>query len=220
MQPGRFEPRVGGLAIVGVGGHARVVGDTAALYEAWLSIDYFYDRRAPDIARWPERPGWRMAGPVNVLLEDAAGYTAIFVAMGRNEERLRYCDEVLEAGGALATIVHPAAVVSPEASIGPGSVVMAGCVINAGARLGSACIVNTGATIDHDCILGRGVHVGPGVNLGGAVQVGEGSWLGIGACVRELIVIGRGVTVGAGAVVVKPLADGVLAYGNPARLPG
>ncbi len=48
------------------------------------------------------------------------------------------------------------------------------------------------------------------------VRLGRQCWVGAGAIV--MADIGDGVTVGAGAVVVKPLAAGVVAVGNPARV--
>ena len=47
--------------------------------------------------------------------------------------------------------------------------------------------------------------------------MGARSWIGIGASVIQQIRIGSDVTVGAGAVVVRDLSDGVTAVGVPAR---
>lgn len=47
------------------------------------------------------------------------------------------------------------------------------------------------------------------------VRIGEDCWIGAGVIV--MAGVGDGSTVGAGAVVVKPLQSGVVAVGNPAR---
>jgi serine acetyltransferase len=83
--------------------------------------------------------------------------------------------------------------------------------------LATGCIVNTGATIDHDCQLAEGVHVCPGTHLSGGVVVGARSWIGVGASVRQCIRIGADVTVGAGAAVVRDVADRLTVVGVPAR---
>jgi len=52
------------------------------------------------------------------------------------------------------------------------------------------------------------------------VRVGDLSWIGIGASVRQLVRIGGGVMVGAGAVVIADVPDGVTVAGVPARVLG
>ncbi|MNR34560.1 putative acetyltransferase EpsM [compost metagenome] len=117
----------------------------------------------------------------------------------------------------LVGLIHPAAVVSRYASVDLGSVIMAGVQVNAGAQIGLGCILNTGCSVDHDCQLASAVHISPGAHLAGSVQVDEESWVGIGACVRQLVRIGRRVVVGAGAAVVTDVADDVTVVGVPAR---
>jgi acetyltransferase-like isoleucine patch superfamily enzyme len=53
--------------------------------------------------------------------------------------------------------------------------------------------------------------------LAGAVSVGDRSWIGIGACARQLVSIGSDVVVGAGAVVVHSISDSFTVVGNPSR---
>ncbi|MGE4416361.1 MAG: acetyltransferase, partial [Marinobacterium sp.] len=86
------------------------------------------------------------------------------------------------------------------------------------ACIGKGVILNTGCSIDHDCTIGDCAHISPGARLAGGVKVGMQSWVGIGASVKQLINIGHQVTVGAGAVVLVDLPDGVTAVGVPAKL--
>ena len=51
----------------------------------------------------------------------------------------------------------------------------------------------------------------------GSVHVGEGAFLGIGSVVSPGVRIGRWTTLGAGAVVIRDLADGAVTVGVPAR---
>lgn len=200
----------GRLAILGAGGHGRVAAD-AALAQGWDEVVLFDDGDAR--ASGP----WTVAGTRADLLNRLAEFQGVVVGVGGAAARLSATRALAGAGASLGVIVHPRATVSPHAVIGPGSVVFAGAVVNIGARLGRAVIVNTGATVDHDCVLADGVHVAPGAHLAGGVVVGAESWIGAGAVVREYTAIGAGVTVGAGAVVVGPVADGLTVVGNPAR---
>lgn len=205
---------MGQLAIVGAGGHGRVVADCAEA-AGWSPIRFFDDRT--DLP--PDLP-WPVAGKLDDLLGMEGGATGVIVAIGDNRTRLRLHRDLVRSGMQPAGIIHPGATVSRHATIGGGSVIVAGAIVNIGVRLGQAAIVNTGAVVDHDCVLKDGVHVSPGAVLAGGVVVGEGSWIGAAAVVREGLVIGAGCRIGAGAVVVRPVADGQTVVGNPAGVLG
>lgn len=200
------------LAVLGGGGHGRVVADCAEAV-GWEQVVFFDD----DPNRALE-PGWTVEGSFDDLTARAAGFDGVVVGLGANRLRLRLTQELEQAGARLATLIHPAASVSRHAVIAPGSVLFAGAVVNVGARIGRAVILNTGATVDHDCVLEDGVHVSPGAHLAGGVTVGEATWIGIGASARECTQIGANAVIGAGAVVVKSVPAGVTVAGNPARL--
>jgi sugar O-acyltransferase (sialic acid O-acetyltransferase NeuD family) len=200
------------LAVLGASGHGKVVSD-AALLAGWESVVFFDDAWPTVSAIGP----WPVVGATAELLGAAAQYGGAVVAIGDNSARLKKQRELAYGRVILASIIHPASVVSRFAEIGAGSVVFAGAVVNPFARLGPGCIVNTCASIDHDCELDAGVHVSPGARLGGRVRVGEAAWIGIGAAVKQGISIGSGVVIGAGAVVVSDVADGLTVVGVPAR---
>jgi len=201
------------LAILGAGGHGRVVADAAEASAEWQEIVFFDDA-------WPERTHsgpWPIVGDQAALLGRCGEFDGLVVGVGANRVRLAHTQALSAAGARLATIIHPRATISRHASVEPGSVIFAGAVVNIGAHIGRACIINTAATVDHDCQLADGVHVSPGANLAGGVTVGTCSWIGANAGVRQQISIGAHAVIGVGAVVVSSLPDGVTAVGNPAR---
>jgi sugar O-acyltransferase (sialic acid O-acetyltransferase NeuD family) len=197
------------LAILGASGHGKIVAD-AALRSGWSQIAFFDDR-------WPELTTvgpWEIVGPAIALTRE---WDAAIVAIGDNSTRLDKL-ATLQAGGVrIATIRHPASVVSEYAVIGDGSFIAAGAIVGAFAVVGEGAILNTGSTVDHDCLLAPGVHVSPGAHLGGNVRVGIGGWVGLGASVKHGVAIGNASIVGAGAAVVDDVADGVTVVGVPAR---
>ena len=198
------------LAILGAGGHARVVADAAEA--AGWTVPGLFDRSAP-----PGDHPWPVLGDAEALFAQAADFDGAVVAFGDNDVRLEWTLKLAARGLVLATVIHPTAWVSPRAKLGGGTVVLAQGVVGTGARLGRAVIINTGSSVDHDCTLGDGVHVSPGARLAGGVTVGERSWIGIGAVVREGLTLGEAVRVGAGAAVVKPVESGQTVVGVPAR---
>lgn len=199
------------LAIVGAGGHGRVVADCAEAL-GWERIDFF-DDKGVGTASGP----WPIVGVVEALFEQAGDYDGVIVGIGANRARLNLYRALVGRGAAMAALIHPRATISRHARIEAGTVVFAGAVVNFGARIGQACIINTGATVDHDDRLADGVHLSPGAHLGGGAAVGECSWVGLGASVREGVVIGRDVRIGAGAAVVATAPDDGVLVGVPAR---
>jgi UDP-perosamine 4-acetyltransferase len=200
------------VLLVGGGGHAKVVLDVARA--AGFSVAGFLD---PDPVAPP-------IGEVRRLGDDDAaptlrmqGLAFAFVALGDNRLRRTIGMRLRAQGFGLVTLIHPSAIISPNASIGPGTVVMPLAVVNAAARIGNHVIVNTGAIVEHDCVLGDGVHVGPRSALGGGCVLGDEVFFGLGACARPLSRVGANATVGAGAVVLGEVEEGAVVVGAPAR---
>jgi len=199
------------LAIIGAGGHGKVVADSAE-QSGWDKIEFFDDN-------WPKlqlNHFWPVTGNLVSLFKRASEFDGLILAIGNNRLRLALSEKLIDKKFQLVKIIHPTAVISKYTEIGPGTVVFAGSIINPGTKIGVAAIINTGATVDHDCVLGDGVHISPGAHLAGGVTVGDCSWIGIGSCVRQQIVIGNEVIIGAGASVVKNIPNGKIVTGVPA----
>ncbi|MFN3435533.1 MAG: NeuD/PglB/VioB family sugar acetyltransferase [Sphingomonas sp.] len=139
------------------------------------------------------------------------------VACGSNALR-RGESEVLDRQGAsFASVRHPAAVVSPSADIGPGSCILAGAIIGPRVILGRGSIINHAASVDHDCVIGDYSNISPGARFGGCVTSGPDIFVGLNASILQGLHIGRGATIGAGAVVIRQVADRTTVVGAPAR---
>lgn len=200
------------LAILGAGGHAKVVAENAELC-GWKYVDIFDDH-------WPTvnfLRHWPIVGDTDTLLKRVSEYEGVIIAIGDNEIRRQKMMVLNNSGASIVNLIHPAASISQYAILGNGIVAFAGVVVNPGANVSDGAILNTSCSIDHDCALGEFVHVSPGARLAGGVIVGPLSWIGIGACVKQSISIGSRVTVGAGAVVVKDIIDDITVVGVPAK---
>lgn len=205
------------IVIWGASGHAKVVADIVRL-RGEFEIAGFLDDTGTAPPGTPFCGATVLGGREQLSALREAGVRHLIFGFGDGSARLRLAPLVREHGFALATAIHPAAVVASDVIVGEGTVIVAGAVVNAAARLGENVIVNTLASVDHDCAIGDGAHVGPGARLGGGVTLGEGVWVGIGATVRDHVSIGRGTLVGAGAVVVRDLPADVVAWGVPAKV--
>ena len=139
----------------------------------------------------------------------------LFIAIGNNFIRKKISKKYPLK---YPVLIHPQAIVASSVSIGEGSVVMAAAIINPDVVVAKQCIINTGAIIEHDCVLNDFVHISPNVALAGNVKIGEGTHVGIGSCVIQGVVIGKWVTIGAGAVIIKDIPDYAVVVGNPGRI--
>ena len=207
------------LLILGAGGHAKVVAETA-LASGVASSLVFLDDRCTGLDSHPPVMGWPVMGPLVLSLQagTAAQFDAAVVAIGHSAIRLHWIQQLQEAGYQLPVLMHPTAWVSSSARLGPASVAFAQAVVQAQASIGTGAILNTGCSVDHDAHLADGVHLCPGSRLSGEVKVGARSWIGIGASVIQQVCIGSDVTVGAGAAVVRDVPNKVTVVGVPARV--
>lgn len=200
-----------GIAVIGAGGHGKVVVGT--LQAAGHAVAGLFDH---DRARWGQAVlGVEVVGPVEELTR--LGIERAVLAIGDNRRRSELARQLSATGIAWQTVVHPSAVVHESARLGEGSVVFAGAVVQPDVTVGRHAIVNTGASIDHDCSLGDFVHVAPGAHLAGGVSLGDGAFLGIGCSVLPGLAIGAWAVAGSGAAVVGDVAAGATVKGVPAR---
>ncbi len=206
---------MGGVVIIGGGGHAKVVIESLRASGKTVAVIVDADPTPRTVLGVPV-----VGDDLQLPALREQGLCELFVAIGDNRLREKLGRKAQSLGFILVNAIHPSAVISPSARIGEGVAVMAGVAINADSRIGDLAIINTGAVVDHDCDLGAACHLGPASALAGGVTVGERAFLGVGARVIPGVRIGADTILGAGGVVVRDLPDAVLAIGVPAKIKG
>lgn len=208
------------VVLLGGGGHACVVAEIARL-AGWVPIGLLDDNVRPPACETPisvpRLGGLSVEGAFNHL-EDRWWLLALGGLEQRRELLNAIADFSSDAAGRVATVVHPAAWVSPSATIGAGVVVGASAVVNPCAFVADHVIINTGAIVEHDVQVGTNAHIAPMAMLGGGARVGADALVGGGAVILPGITVGPRATVGAGAVVTKPVGEGQTVMGTPARV--
>lgn len=215
----------GPLVLLGAGGHAAVVAESAR--RAGRAVAAIASRERPADApfaemEWlgdPDDP--RTLAAIVARVAESGG--EVHLAIGDLAVRARWLaalEAAATAGMGFATIVDPTAVVAADARIGAGAFIGAGAIVQPRARVGASAIVNTRAVVEHDAGIGMNAHVAPGAILAGGVRIGAHALVGAGAVVLPSRTVGEGATVGAGAVVTREVGAGATVVGVPARVAG
>ena len=192
------------ITIIGASGHGKVCADIAKL-NGYERIQFLDDD--PAVTHCSE---YRVIGNTDYVPDGD-----LFVAIGNNEIRKKFCEEYRDQ---LVTLIHPSAVVAEGVTVGKGTVVMADAVINPGSVIGDGCIINTASSVDHDNLIGNFTHIAVGAHTAGTVKIGDEAWLGIGAVVSNNVNICSRCVIGAGAVVIKDIDEAGTYIGVPARM--
>ncbi|GAA8846873.1 acetyltransferase [Helicobacter pylori] len=210
------------LIIIGAGGFGREVADVAAAVNSvldgprWRLLGLVDDAPSPDnLARLAAR-GLPHLGGLSSVLEGSARPRYV-VGVGGPVARASIADRLDAAGFEAATLVHPAATLGSQVSVGPGSVLCAGTRLTTNIRLGRHVHLNLNSTVGHETTIGNFVSVNPLGSISGDCTIEDGVLIGVGASVLNGVAVGAGATVGGGACVVRDVAAGVTVVGVPAK---
>ena len=153
---------------------------------------------------------------LEIYIQECEGFV---VAIGGTHGLARYniSNKLTNLNCTPVDAIHATAYVAQSVKHGKGSQVMARAVISELVSVGDYSIFNTSCVIDHECIIGNGVHIMGGAHLAGCVQVEDFVSIGTNATILPRIKIGTNAIIGAGAVVTKDVAPGLVVVGVPAK---
>lgn len=204
------------LVIIGAGGHARTVIDTAKL-NSFLNITGVLDINIGAHVK-EEILGVPVLGGVQHLEKISPARTIVFLAIGDNRTRKKFSTVIEERGFKSINILHPKAYISDYAILGNGNFIGAFANIGPDSKISDFCIVNTQANVEHEVSIANFSHLGPGSVVCGRSIIDENAFIGAGSRIIENISISAGVKIGAGAVVTMDIVDSNTQYaGIPAR---
>ena len=182
------------VIVIGAGGHGRSVAEAILLLGRDELVGFVDDGADPNAKVWT----YPILGRTDSLHTLRALADTVVVAIGNNAVREKLHSRVRDGGFELLNVIHPAAFVSPTATLGAGCAVMAGAVVGTEAKLGEGVIVNCGATVDHHCRVDAFGHLGVNACMAGGSVLGHrarmqaGSALGYGVQVERDAVLAPG----------------------------
>ncbi len=103
-----------------------------------------------------------------------------------------------------------------DVEIGANTVIERGAIDDT--VIGDGCKLDCMCLIGHNSTLGRDSLLVCGTTFLGSVNAGDRSYFGGQIIVRNQCSVGEGALVGMGSVVTKPVPEGAVVYGNPAKI--
>lgn len=201
------------IAIIGQGGHSKVIQDIIRALKGIEIVGYFDDK-----FEYVSVKQGICYGPIfsAVRLREQIKDLKFIVAIGTNIVRKNIVEKLNLLDEDYAVLIHPSAIISASAKVGSGSVIMANAVVNADAAIHKHTIINSGSVIEHDTKVGDYAHISPKATLTGGVTVEEGVHVGAGATLIPQVVVGKWSVIGAGATVIRDIPNDCTAVGTPA----
>lgn len=147
-------------------------------------------------------------------------FAVIAIANSRIREKL--AKQLKSHGIPSWSVFASNSVVLDDVLIGEGAAISPFVTLTSNIRIGSHFHANLYSYVEHDCVVGDFVTLAPGAKCNGNIVLEDHVYVGAGAVIKQGVpgrplVIGKGATIGMGAVVTKSVAPGETVVGNPAR---
>jgi sugar O-acyltransferase (sialic acid O-acetyltransferase NeuD family) len=151
------------------------------------------------------------------------GPRAITIAIADARVRQQLAAKCEDAGITPFDVAAQNLVIGDAVKLGEGSILCSFVHLTSNVLIGAYFHANIYSYVAHDCVIGDYVTFAPGVKCNGNVHISDHAYVGTGAILKQgqpskPLRIGKGATVGMGAVVTKDVGDGETVIGNPARI--
>ena len=204
------------LFIVGAGGFGRElhawIQDHADFNKAWEIAGFLDDN--PDALK-----SFGSFAKVFPLKGHMVSSDNLYLCgLGLPAVKMELLAPLIKVGAQFITFIYPNCVVGERVKIGRGVVLCPGVSASVDISIGDYSMIGPSTTIGHDASIGEWNTLCAQCDITGRVVVGDGVFMGSRASVIPSKKVGSRSIVGAGAVVISNVPEGVTVVGNPARI--
>ena len=205
------------IVIVGAGGVGRetslIIQQINELKSTWNLIGFIDD----DVNSWGNViNGYPVIGGMDSL-EKLSLDTYVVVAIANYEVKRKIVNRINNKFK-FATIIHPRVWLHDYMTLGEGTIIYEGAILTTNIKVGNHVIISPKCGIGHDSIIKDYVSLLWNVNISGNDIIEEGVMMGSASTVIQGKRIGKGSTVGAGAVVIDNIDSYSTVVGVPAKV--
>lgn len=200
--------------IVGAGTYGQV-------YAAYLKDEYqiigFID---DDLSlRDTEINNIKVLGDFEYLLNQIDKNINVFVPIGNNHVRANLLKKLMENGFNTPNFIHKNTHIHSSVKIGKCVYILPGTNIMPYTSIGDFVLISMGVNIAHHTIVDNACFFSQGSNIGASIHFKNYVFCGIASTVMTGVkTVGVNSLIGAGAVIIRDVADGATVVGNPGKI--
>lgn len=205
------------IVIIGAGGVGRetslIIQKINELELTWNLIGFIDDNQD----NWGKViNGYPIIGGIDSL-ELLTPDTYLVIAIANYEVKKKIVNKINNKFK-FATIVHPKVWIHDHMKIGQGTIIYEGVILTTNVEIGNHVIISPKCGVGHDSIIKDYVSLLWNVNISGNDFIEEGVMMGSGSTIIQSKKVGKGSTIGAGAVIIEDIDSFSTAVGVPARI--
>jgi len=145
-------------------------------------------------------------------------HDAFLLAIGIPKARREVAEALLARGASFLTLIHPTAIVAPNAQIGEGSILCPFSIVSDTASVGRFVLLNYHTSLGHDASAGDYAVLSPYASLGGNAHIEADVFMGMHASVGPGKRVGARSKVSANSCALSHAPMDSIIFGAPGRV--